>query len=180
MATLIEKLHAIDAALVRADLRHAFGGAIALAYCTEEPRGTRDLDLNVFVPAERAAEVTGALPDQVAAPTAAIDQIVRDGQTRLWWDDTPVDLFLNNLPVHDQIAREIRWVPLAGREIPVLSCEAVVLFKAFFDRTKDWADIEAVAQVDPTIIERAGERVSELIGADSPTARRLTALSDLP
>lgn len=177
MPSLVEKLHAIHDALTGAGLRHAFGGAIALAYCTEEPRGTRDLDVNIFIPAERARDAVAALPAEVAAPDTAIEQILRDGQTRLWWQDTPVDVFLNNLPVHDEIAAEIRWVPLAGRDVPVLSCEALVLFKAFFDRTKDWADIEAIGDVDRTILARAAERVGDLVGEDAEFTKRLRGLA---
>jgi hypothetical protein len=35
-------------------------------------------------------------------------------------------------------------VPFAGREIPVLGPVELAAFKAMFDRTKDWADIEAM------------------------------------
>ena len=39
---------------------HAFGGALALAYHAE-PRATVDIDLNVFIPVERADEVLAPL-----------------------------------------------------------------------------------------------------------------------
>lgn len=177
MPTLVEKLHVVHAALRRADLRHAFGGAIALAYCTNEPRGTRDLDVNIFIPAERAREAAEALPAEVVVRDEDIDQILRDGQTRVWWDDTPIDLFLNNLPVHDEVAAEVRWVPLGGKDIPVLSCESLVLFKSFFNRTKDWADIEAICEVDPSILLHAADRVESLVGADDEFVTRLRNLA---
>ncbi len=47
--TLPEKVLRLHKALKRRKLPHAFGGALALAYCTEEPRATRDIDVNVFV-----------------------------------------------------------------------------------------------------------------------------------
>lgn len=178
MPSLVEKLHVVHAALRKAELRHAFGGAIALAYCTNEPRGTRDLDVNIFIPAERAREAAEALPTEVVVTDADIDQILRDGQTRVWWENTPIDLFLNNLPVHDEVAAEIRWVPLGGEEIPVLSCESLVLFKSFFNRTKDWADIEAIGEVDPAILSRAANRVESLVGAEDEFVVRLRGLAD--
>lgn len=177
MSELVEKLFAIHDAFTRANLRHAFGGAISLAYCVAEPRGTRDLDVNVFVPADRADEVVAALPEGVKAAPADVRQIERDGQTRLWWDSVPIDLFLNNLPIHDEVASEIRWVPLAGRDIPVLSCESLVLFKAFFNRTRDWADIEAIAEVDRAILARAADRVESLVGTKDDFATRLRGLA---
>lgn len=176
MASLIEKLHAIHHSLTEANLRHAFGGAIALAFCTEEPRGTRDLDINIFTDAAKAADAVSALPSEVAHRPEDIARIVRDGQTRLWWDDTPLDLFLNNHPFHEEVANSIRWVPLAGEEIPILSTESLVIFKALFDRTKDWADIEAIAQVDPQAITRSAETLRNL-GADPELIDRLLALS---
>lgn len=177
MIELIEKLHAVHDELTAAGLRHAFGGAIALGYCVYEPRGTRDLDVNIFIPAERAEELAGALPQGVKVSPKDIADIARDGQTRLWWETVPVDVFLNNLPVHDDIAAEIRWVPLGGREVPVLSCESLVLFKAFFNRTKDWADIEAIAEVDRGILDRAADRVESLVGAEDEFVSRLRSLA---
>lgn len=177
MTELVQKLHAVHDALVTAGLRHAFGGAIALAYCVAEPRGTRDLDVNVFVPAERAEEVLDALPSGVTIEAQHLQRILRDAQTRVWWETVPIDIFLNNLPVHDEVASEIRWVPIGGREMPVLSCESLVLFKAFFNRTKDWADIEAIFEVDPSILSRAADRVESLVGPDDEFVTRLRSLA---
>jgi hypothetical protein len=56
MSALGERLLAVHEALDQAELPHAFGGAIALGYCVVEPRGTRDLDVNVFLPQERFPE----------------------------------------------------------------------------------------------------------------------------
>ena len=41
---LAGKVIAIHEALLDAKLPHAFGGALALAYCVGEPRATRDVD----------------------------------------------------------------------------------------------------------------------------------------
>ena len=46
MTTLVEKVLALAEAFARAGVPHAFGGVIALAYCTEDPRGTRNVDVN--------------------------------------------------------------------------------------------------------------------------------------
>ncbi|HXS46882.1 MAG TPA: hypothetical protein VN756_05415, partial [Solirubrobacterales bacterium] len=89
MSELVEKLFTIHDSLAAASLPHAFGGAIALAYCIEEPRGTRDLDVNIFADASRADAVLVSLPDQVSVSEGDVAAVVRDGQTRLWWDDTP-------------------------------------------------------------------------------------------
>lgn len=162
MPTLIEKLHAVHDSLGSDGIAHAFGGAIALAYCTEEPRGTRDIDVNVFIDAERADRATAALPSEVVVSETDLQALRSAGQARLWWGDTPIDLFLNNHPLHKEVARGVRWVPLAGRDVPVLDCRSLAIFKALFDRTKDWADIEAIAEVNPEIVEEAAERLEQL------------------
>jgi hypothetical protein len=171
------RLLAVHDALTAADLRHAFGGAIALAYCTHEPRGTRDLDINVFVTPERVAAVFAALPGEVASSNADVAAAHRDGQVRLWWEDTPIDIFLDTVPFHAEVARSVREVPFAGRTIPVVGCTAVAVFKALLDRTKDWADIEAMVEagaLDPT---GAVRWIAEMVGEDAPAVARMAGLA---
>jgi hypothetical protein len=177
MSELIDKLFAVHDALAAASLPHAFGGAIALAYCVEEPRGTRDLDVNIFCDAADAASVLAALPDGIAVSEVDIAAVGRDGQTRLFWDGVPIDVFLNNLPLHEAVADAVVWVPLEGRQVPVLDCASLAVFKCFFDRTKDWADLEAIAVATPEDIEAATRTVGDLVGEDDPAYKRLATLS---
>ena len=93
--------------------------------------------------APNAAFVAEAMSRDVI-PCRPEDTIARDGQLRLWWDDTPVDLFFNYAEVHDEAARHRRTVPFAGKRIPVLGPVELAIFKVMFDRTRDWADIEAM------------------------------------
>ena len=176
MSVLAKRLLAIDAALTAADIPHAFGGAIALAYCTEEPRGTRDLDINVFVGPERAGEVFGLLPDGVAATEADVQAAQRDGQVRLWWDDTPLDVFFDVHEFHHHVAAGVRWVAFEDSHIPVLGCDALVVFKALFNRTRDWADIEAVVEAGAIDGDDALRSVADLAGPDDPVTIRLAGL----
>lgn len=144
--TLAERLVALHRSLARKRIPHAFGGAVALAYWTEEPRGTRDIDLNIFLPASQAARGLAALPEGVEQPPGTAEAIERDGQIRLWWDDTPVDLFFDYDPIHEEAARNRRTVPFEGTRIPVLGPVELAVFKVMFDRTRDWADVEAMAE----------------------------------
>lgn len=176
MSLLADRLLAVHDALTQAGLSHAFGGAIALAYCTEEPRGTRDLDVNVFAAPDRAAEVLAAMPADTAMTSADVEAATRDGQVRVWWEETPIDLFLDTVDFHTDAAREIREVPFEGRTIPVLSCHALVVFKAMFDRTRDWADIEAVLEAQPAAVAQALSSLTRMLGADDPPVRRLRSL----
>lgn len=177
MSELVEKLFTIHDSLTEAGLAHAFGGAIALAYCVEEPRGTRDLDVNIFADASKAEPVLASLPGGVRVRKKDVAKVRRDGQARLDWDGTPIDVFLNNIPLHDAVASSVVWVRLEGREVPVLDCASLVIFKAFFDRTKDWADIEAVAIAAPEDIEGAAATIAELVGEDDPAVEKLKTLA---
>jgi hypothetical protein len=176
MSLLAQRLLDIHDALSQAGLPHAFGGAIALAYCTEEPRGTRDLDVNVFVDPARAGEVAAALPGDVTVAETDIRALEGEGQVRVWWEDTPVDLFLDIHSFHEEVAKSVRLVPFEGRTIPVLDCTPLAVFKALFDRTKDWADIEEMAAAGAIDLPQAVAWVERLVGPDSPPVSRLRSL----
>jgi hypothetical protein len=175
--TLGERLLAIHAAFRRAGMPHAFGGAIALAYWTEEPRGTRDLDVNVFVPITDAAAVLAALPDGVRRTAGDERALAKDGQRRLFWDDTPIDVFLDYAPVHTEAAEHVRMVAFAGQEIPVLGPVELATFKAMFDRTKDWADIEAMVDAGQLDVALVVEQLVAMVGDADPRVERLRRLS---
>jgi hypothetical protein len=181
--TLAERVIELHRALETAGIPHAFGGAIALAFWIRNPRGTDDVDVNVFVPAENCAPALAALPAGVAVPDDAAEVIARDGQTRLWWDETPLDLFFNNVPLHDDAARHRREVPLTDEvTIPILGPVELAVFKAMFDRTQDWADLEAmiaaetldlheVRRVLGTLLDDGDERFARLDKAVERAAR---------
>jgi hypothetical protein len=177
MSVLASRLIEIHDALTRAELAHAFGGAIALAYCTEEPRGTRDLDVNVFVRPELAKDVFAALPDGVARSAEELARTEVEGQVRLWWQDTPIDIFLSVHPFHDEVARGVRAVPFSGRVVPVLGCTALAVFKALLSRTKDWADIEEMVAAGEMNPADALSWVAQIVGADDPAVARMRALA---
>jgi hypothetical protein len=176
VSLLGERLLAVHDALDRAGHRHAFGGAIALAYCTGEPRGTRDVDVNVFAPVASARQVLGALPDGVTVSEQHVATAHADGQVRVWWQDTPIDVFLDLHPFHAEIAARAVLVPFEGREIPVLDCTDLAVLKVLFDRTKDWADIEEMAVADTLDVPRAQAWLARLGGADNPGIARLNEL----
>jgi hypothetical protein len=171
--TLAERLLAIHAGLEAAGTEHAFGGAIALAYWPLEPRGTRDIDVNLFVRPEDCEAALAALPAGVSYDVRDIAQIKRDGQTRLWWDDTPVDLFFSNLPIHQAAARHRQRVLFEGEAIPVLGPVELAVFKAMFDRTRDWADIEAMLAAGTLDADALRECLVELVGAGDQRLDRL-------
>jgi hypothetical protein len=177
VSLLAERLLAVHDALTDARLPHAIGGAIALGYCTAEPRGTRDLDVNVFVSPSRFREVVEALPQGVSVTLSDIALAEREGQVRLFWDDMPIDIFMNNVPFHKEVQKSVREVEFMGRTIPVIGCASLAVFKAMFDRTQDWADIEAMVAKGSIDLEQVIERIGEMAGPRSPRVTRLEQLS---
>jgi hypothetical protein len=175
VSALGDQLLAVHDGLEAAGIPHAIGGAIALGYCTLEPRGTRDVDVNVFVGPERARDVFATLPTGVEFSGVQLEQAERDGQVRLRWGITPIDLFLSVLPFHDHVAAHLREVPFEGRTIPVLDCTALAVFKAMFDRPRDWVDIEAMVEARTLDLVQARRWVVEMVGEDA-RAEKLSAL----
>lgn len=176
MTSLADRLVVVHDALEAAGLPHAFGGAIALAYCTEEPRATRDLDVNVFVPVARADDVLAALPSGVTIDESDRVGLARDGQVRVWWENVPIDLFLDVHDFHNEAALAVRDVPFEETTIPVLGCTTLVVFKAMFSRTKDWADIEAMLETGSVDGALALGWLQRLMGHEDDATGRLAGL----
>jgi hypothetical protein len=178
--TLAERVAAIDDALD--GVPHAFGGALALAYYAE-PRATIDIDVNVFVPPSRFATVLdplAALGVDVAA-TAVEELIQRDGQVRVMWGNTPIDLFFAYDDFHAAAARACRPVPFADGTIPILSAEHLLVCKSIFDRPKDWVDIAAMLDagtaLDPAEVLRW---VGRIAGDEDARYSRIVAVLTRP
>ena len=167
-------------ALVDADIAHAFGGALALAWCTRDPRATNDVDLNVFVGTDELARVLAALPDSIEVTDHDVDVLDRDGQQRLYWEDLPVDVFLNTTSFHEDVARRVVHHPFLGRSMPFLSPEDLAVFKAFFNRPKDWLDLAEMASAGSIDGDAVLGVVVRLLGPDDERVARLRALLVAP
>ncbi len=171
MTDLVGRVVAICDALDEQSIPWAIGGAMALAFATAEPRGTRDIDVNVFVAATQARRVFAALPKGVRHRAADVSTAGLDDQVRLWWDDTPIDIFFAANPFHHEVALRCVTVPFGGRNIRVLSAEDLAVFKAMFDRSKDWVDIETMAASEAIDLDLAASRLHDVLGDDPRVAR---------
>jgi hypothetical protein len=121
--------------------------------------------------------VLGALPADVEVGDREIEAAETEGQVRVWWADTPIDVFLDVHDFHTQIAARPMTVPFEGHEIPVLRCTDLAVFKALFDRTRDWADIEDMAAAGTLDVPRVQACLERLSGADAPAIARLQKLA---
>ena len=177
MIDLVGRIIELDQRLTEGDIPHAFGGALALAWCTQQARGTIDIDVNVFLPADTFDRVETALPDGVEITDRNRREIADDGQTRLWWDRVPVDIFFNTTRFHDDAAGRARREEFAGRQVPFLSCSDVAVFKAFFDRPKDWVDLAEMHAAGSLDVERIVGVLAIYLGPDDPRVARLVTLT---
>jgi hypothetical protein len=179
VSTFIEKIEAVAGGLSAAAIPHAFGGALALAFCVGQPRATSDIDVNVFVPTDEVDRVFAALPEGVEVESASERSVRRDGQVRVMWGETPIDLFFSYHPLHDQAARRARHVAFGDVQIAVLSCTDLAFFKVLFNRTRDWADLEAMTEAGSYDRSEVLRWLDATLGADADPVARLRALRDL-
>ena len=184
MATfsLSEKVLLIEEGFRQRRVPHAFGGAIALAYYAT-PRATIDIDVNVFLSVDRADEVLGLLEGLGAEPLSQQVRVrlERDEQARVHWDATPVDLFFSYDTLHDSCLERRQRMPFGEDDsIHVLAAEDLLVFKALFDRDKDWRDIEELvfAMADELDAAYAKSWLERIVGEQDPRYRRLCEVLD--
>jgi hypothetical protein len=174
---LVSRIISLHEMLDSIGLPHQFGGAIALAWY-RNPRATTDIDVNLTLPPEAAEPILQALvllgvtitPEDRAA-------IVVDGQARLDWDGSYLDVFFATIDLHFEMAERARVVRFGPVDIPILAPEDLIICKAVFDRPKDWLDIEEMVrwgtQVDAALTLG---RVGDLLGPQSGQYSRLDEL----
>lgn len=176
--TLDRKTVLIHEALEDAGIPHAVGGAIALGFYGE-PRTTVDVDINLFVSADRFGDVAGLLAEVGVDVSADRKLVDRDEQVRLMWGRNAVDLFFAYDPFHEAMASRTRTVPFGEGEIPILAPEHLIVCKAAFDRPKDWIDIEqmliATGNIDRDELFIWLERV---LGSESEQTQRIKEFWD--
>lgn len=179
MTALSERVVRLHRALEAGGIPHAFGGAIALAFCVSNPRATADIDVNVFVSPDAVHDVFAVLPHGVVRGANDVAVARERGQLRLAWDDTPVDLFFAYHPFHHAAKSRSRTVDFLDERLPILDCGDLVVFKALFNRPRDWVDIDAVIESGGIELDDALGRLEDLVGRDSAQYRRL-AMSGAP
>ena len=77
---------------------------------------------------------------------------------------------------HEQAATRVRVESFAGCRVPFLACRDIAVFKAFFDRTQDWADLEQMAAAGTLDTETVVGVLAGYLGPDDPRIERLRSL----
>ena len=172
--SLGDKVIVLASTFEAAALPFAFGGALALAYYAE-PRATVDVDVNVFVPPDDIDRVAVVLQPLGVSASAEERRVARrDGQVRLRWERTPLDLFFAYDEFHYGAAERIRRVPFGNVAIPVLAPGDLLVCKVVFDRRKDWIDIEQILLLTAGTLDINNVRdwVVRIVGATDPRVER--------
>jgi hypothetical protein len=115
------KLVSVVTALEEADVPYAVGGALALGFHAE-PRGTQDIDINVFLAPESGPRVLQLLQTVglgVDHVQNADEVVVRTGQIRTLYEGTYVDLFFAHHPFFESAAASVATaIPGPGAQYP--------------------------------------------------------------
>jgi hypothetical protein len=167
----VDLIVAVHDHLDAAGLPHAFGGALALGYVAT-PRGTVDIDVNVFVAPtslDRIVDALAPLRYRLGDPEEAGEEGDGFGGVRLLHEvePFPLDVFPSlDDRYRDVEARVVRHpFGRAGAILPFLSAEDLCAFKLSFGRPQDWVDLQAVAAARPDLdIEYLEELVVALRG----------------
>ncbi|HEY5476309.1 MAG TPA: hypothetical protein VIK11_06285 [Tepidiformaceae bacterium] len=174
-----DKIVAVARAFRAADIPFAFGGAISLEFFGT-PRGSWDIDANLFVPEDRAWDVLQSLVGLIEGIHLgrALAVIERDGQLRIDWDGTEIDLYFSYDPFHESCRTRVRQVTFDGEPIGVLSAEDLVVLKVLADRDRDWVDVEDIMDSQGATFDLAYTRrwIELLCGGSKAKPRRFEAL----
>lgn len=95
---------------------------------------------------------------------------------RVFWGDTPIDIFFSTHRFHDDARRYVEKHDFAGAIIPILGADHLAVFKAFYNQTKDWADIEEMIAVDSLDHPRVVGWLLQLLGPDEKRMLRFFSL----
>jgi hypothetical protein len=95
---------------------------------------------------------------------------------RLWWDATPIDLFTNTTDFHRAAADRSVLHEFASQDVPFLCCSDVAVFKAFFNRSRDWVDLEEMVAVETLDHDLVLGALVHYLDADDDRVARMRAL----
>lgn len=179
---VLERAVLVHRLLDRAGVPHALGGALALGYHVAHARATSDIDLNVTADPTRPDELFALLPADVPWDDQDVATVRATGQVRLRWPHPdggppiPLDLFFPQHPFHDVVAGRTELVAMLDTTVPILAATDLLVFKALFDRRKDWADIEELVRYGKADVADAARWIERIVG---PRDHRLQLLAEV-
>jgi hypothetical protein len=161
---------AIARTLEAAGIPYALGGALALG-AHGVPRGTLDVDVNVFIDDEELPIVLDQL-QRLGVDIdreAALARAAQDGMCVGQWAGMRIDVFTPSIPFSHEAGRtRVRLGEGPDGGVWFLSAEAIAVFKLLFYRPKDIADLERLNAVQGPDLDRDYVRrwMVEMMGED--------------
>jgi hypothetical protein len=122
--------------------------------------------------------VLDALPEEIIATDDDVNQLTTSGQCRLMFDGIPVDVFLNTTPFHDGLRLHVSEHQLVDRKLPFLGCNDLAVFKTFYNRRKDRADIEEILRAGWLDVPSLSGILTDYLGPDEDRIHELHTIRD--
>jgi hypothetical protein len=157
--------------LTAAGCDYAFGGAIALGYCSE-PRGTVDVDVSLYLPVEDVTPTVNVLR-QVGGKFEE-EQVRRSlaehGFCRIEFLGRRLDVFLPIAAIYEAARPRRKCVAMGGGEAYIWDAETLCVFKMMFFRRKDLADLDSVLRAQGAALDRdwVEEQLLSMYGPRDP------------
>jgi len=172
-------------------LPYAIGGAVAMAF-GGYPRGTRDVDVLILLPALRSQELADAfnasgfrmhdesdrfMPVDVAQMSRWSREI---GHFRVWWKDVKVEVFTPRVPLQDAVLKRRVQVQLEGGPLWITTVEDLILLKMIFHRPKDLEVVRRLLAANQGSLDHAyieswiPKTLPDSVGAELGGMMRLT------
>jgi len=146
-------------------MKTAIGGAIAYGIWGAA-RGTKDADVNVFIGEARYAELQGLIESGGLGPVPGraswteeerrtfVGRCHEGAVAIAYKGDFRVDFFVPSIPFYDEAERTLRWIRHpSGQLVPVLSAEALSVFKLLYFRPKDLVDLAGLVARQGTALD---------------------------
>jgi len=150
---------------------YAFGGALALGIWTRA-RGTEDVDVTIYAPAEAPDECLDLLRGGGVDFTESVtrESIREHGFFRAQFEGVVVDVFLPTIPVYELCRQHRQRVEFLGQPVYVWGPVAIAIFKMMFFRPQDLVDVENMLRTPSTQIDcdLVREQLVEIFGQRDP------------
>ncbi|MBI3271831.1 MAG: hypothetical protein HYZ53_22760 [Planctomycetes bacterium] len=160
-------------------VEYAIGGAMALGQWGV-PRGTLDVDLNLWTDPTRPSE-TAQLIGRLGCDfdgSALLRSFLDKGWGYAFRRGVHVDFYMPTRDLHASVLARRRRRPLLGRDAWFIAAEDLAVFKLILFRTKDRADLEALAVVQGPSLDAAYVR-SWIARLTSPADLRVKAWDEM-
>ncbi len=165
--------------LDKSEIPYAIGGAIALG-AWSDPRGTLDVDINLFVDRnelEKALDVL--IAEGVELDKGAAHRAEEEGDVIIgYYEGMRVDLFTPSIPFSWEAKDTSVRLKGPSGEASYLSREALAVFKLLFFRGKDIVDLEKLIAVQGKALDAPYVRrwIVDMMGEDD---QRVAVWDDL-